>query len=216
MALTFGALVIAAVLIMGSDRTAAQDLPGRDNLAFELVRTDDKIRLPLDEEIPGLATNTVLLETGDSLRALLLQRGIMPDADAYGVIYMMNPDLDPKNLRPGSQVRLPWIDGGNSVKNALERGHLVSITMDSGLKRDVRDSAGRVNSSYASFAELPDARYPNESAAFETRNRADHLNQWLNTVRVRIEEKSRPLNQEMLMQIQGETQLFESIITSSC
>jgi hypothetical protein len=182
--------------------TAAQDTPlaGRD-IATTLVRDNGQSVV--------LVVQKTVIKPGANIKQLLKANGISPDADAFGLLYDLNPKLDKlDSLAPGTELLLPKVQSGGSAP-ALPAGYLLALTVDKKLKDELLTKLDALNSVTASAPRLEVARFNDaEDRRIVLATIAD-LNQSLEVIANVIAGKVRPVSSEMLNQIKAEVEMLQ-------
>lgn len=92
-----------------------------------------------DVQNTEIVFQSVTVRPRESLIGLLTRHSIVPNPDAYSLVYAANPDLeDVDRLRAGANVRIPIVEGPPHVERALERDYITEIQAFVGLRSSLR------------------------------------------------------------------------------
>ena len=204
--------MITACTTLGLASTAVAQGDWTADAAVVLVRQSDRASLDVAPEEYELSSEPVTVSAGDTLEELLVARKIYPDAEAIGAIYRLNPLLDSVALAPGTELVVPRIDGGDALVRSLGDGFLAAITLDMGAKRQLLETVDTVKTlAVEVYASDPD-RFTEVETPEELLRNLSFIEDFLGALSVVVMERSRPLNSEMLRQVNGEAGLLTSIL----
>lgn len=194
-----------------ADASPSDELNKYD-ISFELIQLSDETTESLDSAEVQIKVEEVQFKKGDTLSSLLMGVGIFPDAEAYGALYRLNPNLDPKTIEPGTILRIPIVKGNDKLLAHIEEGKRLLVNFDTALKKNLEATIKRINSLFSEFSSLPSSSFPTIDGQNTTVMQVEQIVGWLRIVRVEFKLKSHPLNSDTLRQIQGEAELLESIM----
>lgn len=203
------AAIVTTMLVAG---TATQYDGWSVGADVRLIRQSD---LSVRPAPPGvrLSTKRVRVRAGDSLETLLTASGILPDAESFGALYALNPELDPRAPPAGGELVVPAAEGGTTLTVALQEGYLVALTLAVPAKRELLDQVTLLEGLSAGFTRLPTASFP---TAAERARSIDDLGatvNFLRSVRTVIRDQTRPLDPELLWQMTMESKRLSSVLT---
>ncbi len=197
-----------------ADSPTSYELNNYD-ISFELIQPSDETTESLDSTEVQLKVEEVQFEKGDTLSSLLMGVGIFPNAEAYGALYRLNPNLDPETIEPGTTLRVPTFKGSDSLLVRIKEGKRLLISFDTTLKKNLEETIKRINALSPEFSSLPSSSFPTVDDQDTAVMQVEQIVGWLRIVRVEFKLRSRPLNSDMLRQIQGEAELLESIMKNA-
>jgi hypothetical protein len=131
-------LVTFLSLPQSSATTASQETQlGGLNITMSLVKRTDRTPQAWPAEPVQLLAEPAQVKDGDTIQSLLRANGILPDVEAFAVVYALNSEMQNLSpLAPSTQLRLPKAQGGAGLQAALQQDSLVALTVDQKLKRD--------------------------------------------------------------------------------
>lgn len=161
-----------------------------------------------------LSTRRVRVREGDSIESLLQAGGILPNAESFGAVYTLNPELDPRALVPGRELALPAADGGAGLAAARKDGYLVALTLDVPGKQDLLDQVVKLEDLSGRFASLDSARFPSAAARAQSVEDLETTVNLLRSVKTVIRGQTRPLDPELLWQLRMESKHVASVLAA--
>ena len=204
------AAIIAAVA--NPEASLAQEVWQEDVEMF-LVRASDGALRSLEDEDVTLTLHDTIVEPGDRIENLLTQRGIYADAEGFGAVYQLNPDVYPELLETGTELTLPVVQGGESLQSAFDEGYLVALTLHVGLKQRILDQVEQLSSQAPDLLGLDAQRFEEETERSTMLSAADRSIDLLKAIGTIIKERSRPLDPDMLAQISSEAEVLHSMLS---
>jgi hypothetical protein len=200
---TLGLSGLFIFCLSGSLLTAvAQENPlaGRD-IAPTIVRDNGRSLV--------LVVQKTVVKPGTNIKQLLKGNGIYPDADAFGLIYDLNPKLERLDpIAPGTELLLPKVQSSGPAP-ALPAGFLIALTVDKGLKDELLTKLDALNNVAAKATRFTDARFNDEEDRRTVLASIATLNQSLEVLANVIAGKARPVSSEMLNQIKAEVEMLQ-------
>ncbi len=185
------------------------------DLSYELIDLNTESTQILDAEQVQVQIRELQVEEEIDISSLLLNDGIFPDAEAFGALYRLNPELDINNLEAGATLLTPVVTGNDDLLENIENGNRLLITLDSNLKEEIEIISGQLDELLSEFTTLPSNSFPSNEDEAKTKMEVEQIVSWLKVVRAEIRLKSRTLNPDMLNQIHGEALLLEAIMRDS-
>ena len=214
-----GIAVVAACTTLGLATPAvAQGTPTvapddwASDAAVVLVRQSDHTSLEVTAEDYAFSSERITVGADDTLEELLASRGIYPDAEAMGAVYRLNPLLDSTVLAPGTEVVLPKIEGEDLLEQSIDEGFLAAITLDMEAKRHLLETTDTVKALAVDVYALAPPRFAEVEAPDTLIGHLSAVEDFLGALSVVTTERSRPLNAEMLRQVNGEADLLRGIL----
>src|SRR5947209_6569778 len=182
--------------------TAAQENPlaGRD-IATTLVRDNGQSVV--------LIVQKTIVKPGANIKQLLKANGVFPDADAFGLVYDLNPKLDKLDpIAPGTELLLPKAQSGGPGP-ALPAGFLISLTVDKRLKDEVLTKLDALNNVVATATHFPVTKFNNEEDQRAVLVSIADLKQSSEIIANVIAGKVQPVSSEVLNQIKTEVEILQ-------
>lgn len=189
------------------------ELAGR-LVSVSLIKANDLAPAEWPAESIKLVTVSVVTRAGDSIVGLLKANGIRPDVEAFTILYDLNPTLTKTDSLPaGLSLTLPQITGGAQLKQKLDSGYIVMLTVDRQIKDDVRSNAAAIEKLAADFALLPPTRFADPARSQITIDAVKQLAIWFTHMqRTFAQRRARPLRRETLVTIQDEAERLRALL----
>jgi hypothetical protein len=190
-------------------------LAGR-TVGVSLVKADDLS----PNTWPGagfkLDTYKVTPQAATSIYDLLTTAGIVPDADAYALVYDLNPSLQQIDPLPaGLNLELPKVIGGDELQDKLRNGYLVMLVLDGDLREKLARNVDDLQELSRRFAGLAAERFPTSFASKEMMTHIEALSGWFAYIRkTYLQRTGPPLRRQTLEGILDEAQALTSILTA--
>ena len=191
------------------------DLGGR-SISLELVKQDDlsPATWPLGKVTLTTVTATTTKDT--DAYSLLSGNGIVPDNEAFAVLYDLNPAIvDVKAIHPGSTVVVPKVSGGPQLQHKLQSGYLVLLSVDPDLRSDLNQSIEQLQGNVQSFAALPANRFAGNNGQTTKRQVSDLTNWYAQIRRSYLRRTGPPLRRTTLREISDEATRLNSLVTQA-
>jgi hypothetical protein len=115
-------------------------------------------------------------------------------------------------VAPGTQVALPAVSGPDTLRRALGHGYLAYLTIDVTLKRRVARHASEVLRWPGVLAELPAERLGGEESKGTIIEASREVRDFATAVGLALEQRTRPVDREVLGQIDLELVAFDSAL----
>ena len=172
------------------------------------------VRICWPEEVVSISSKTISVD-GKTINELLRQNNILPDIEAFGVVYALNPDIKELSQLEMAQIKVPSIQGGENLKQLFEDGFQVLLTSDKGLKKKFGEEVVRFNMLAQQVATLE----PSKSfsvAKTQMLNELGSVSNMLRGINLRIVQRvGRPIPTEVLEQLIAETQSLNVTLDSA-
>jgi len=208
----------AAVGLVCTSSIAALDSPPRAKVgerivAMDLVKADDLSPAPWPPG--GVTLGTVLTRVTEdaNVYTLLIRDGIAPDAEAFAVLYDLNPELrDSKTLKIGSNVSLPRVSGSPELLQKVRSGYLVLLSVDPDIRSELNRSVDEMQGTAQSFADLPADRF--EPGTMESaKNKIAVLAKWYAQIKKSyLRRTGPPIRRATLLEIRDEAAILNSLL----
>lgn len=201
----------AFLLTIPDGITSAEPQTGADDfdVSVFLYRPPDGPEQTADALQIGFQIATVGEDT-HSIQDLLRQSHIWPTADAFGLVYALNPDLQYASpLRPGAKLRFPTINPSSEIAKLASDGFWVKVRYDDRLINEIVAARERLAMLAARTAALPAERFSN--AATTLRCISDGSKDF-SSITVALQLRDQPLDHEMLSQVSGDDVVLSDIL----
>jgi hypothetical protein len=148
-------------------------------------------------------------EDTHSIQDLLEQSHIWPNADAFGLLYALNPDMQTEGpLRPGDKLRVPTIDPLSETAKAASDDFWVKLRYDDRLIGEIVAARTRIAMLAAEIATLPAARLSNPEV---TGGCVSDGAKDFSAIASALQRRDRPFDHEMLFQVRGDENVLSEI-----
>jgi hypothetical protein len=190
-------------------------LAGR-TVGVSLVKADDFSPIAWPGAGFKLDTYKVTPQAATSIYDLLTTAGIVPDADAYALVYDLNPSLQQIDPLPaGLSLELPRVTGGDDLQNKLRNGYLAMLVIDGNLREELARSANALQVLSRRFAGITTERFPSASTRQAMMTHIEALSGWFAHIqRTHLQRTGPPLRRQTLEGILDEAQALTSILTA--
>jgi hypothetical protein len=143
---------------------------------------------------------------------LLEGNGVIPDTEAFAVVYELNPTLrDLRSTAPGTTVQLPRVAGDEVLAKLHHGGYLAMLTVDADLREALNRSAETLQQTAAAFAEVPNRS--RSAAGGDLQGKVASLRQWYAQIRRSfLRRTGPPLRRDSLLQLRREANQLNSIL----
>ena len=189
------------------------ELAGR-TISMELVKAEDLSPANWPGETLTLTTQVVVTKADDNIFKLLKSGGIYPDAEAYTLLYDLNPGLEKlAPLAPNLTVKYPKVVGDAEFQQMLKNGYLVMLTVDSKEKRQLRIDTDAIKELSARLEQLEPRRFADSAKRLETINFIRDSANWFEAINITTaQRKAPPLRKVTLVQIAHEAEVLRAIL----
>jgi len=206
---TVAFLLLCSTVLGGYAQGSRVSQAGGRVVEMSLVRADDLSPEAWPEGKSELKQVPAVLKPDNNLYVLLEKNGIAPDAEAFALVYDLNPHLNDANkIASSTPVVLPAIAGDADIVQALEAGHLVELTLDPQIRAELMKN----------IESLQPALMAAEQADWtpEPKAQAEHLVTWFQQIEKRLKRRTAPpLRQASLIELQDEAGLLSRLLESA-
>jgi hypothetical protein len=188
------------------------------NITMNLVKSfpnGNVIKICFPEEPISLTAETTLVE-GKTINELLQKNNILPDTEAYGVVYSLNPNVKKLSSLDVREIILPKIQGGEALNQLFNDGFQVLLTVDKGLKKQFSEEVKRLNETTQKVTGLEINKFSDAETRASVVNNLSGVSRLLSGINVRVVQRlGRPIPKEVLIQLIAETQILNSAIDTA-
>jgi hypothetical protein len=173
---------------------------------LKLVKADDLSSVAWPTENIELKSSSATTSADSNIYMLLQANGVAPDSQAFAVVYDLNPGIsDLSSLAPQTIIRLPEVIGGPRLKNLLQSGDLVQLTVDPDTHRQLNQSVEALQSFVPLINQL--------SSLPQTQSELKSSLQWYLDIEKRFKRRTDPpLRQATLVQMLDEAEVLRSML----
>lgn len=188
------------------------------NISLNLVKSfpnGNIIKICWPEEVVSISSKTVSVD-GKTVNELLRKNNILPDIEAFGVVYALNPDIKKLSQLEVTQIKVPSIQRGETLKQLFADGFQVLLTSDKGLKKQFSDEVTRLNRFAKPVSSLEANKFFDSGAKAQMQNEFNSISSILRGINTRIVQRAgRHIPTEVLEQLVVELQSLNSNIGSA-
>jgi hypothetical protein len=171
------------------------------------------IKICWPEEAVSISTKTVSIG-GNTINELLRTHNILPDIEAFGIVYSLNPEIKKLSQLEVAQIRLPTIQGGETLKQLFGDGFQVLLTSDKGLKKQFSEEVARLLGLHGQFKSLESNKFFDSDTKARILNELGSALSILRGINIRIVQRAgRPIPKEVLEQLTDEIQSLNSSLS---
>jgi hypothetical protein len=149
-------------------------------------------------------------EDTHSIQDLLKQSHIWPTADAFGLVYALNPDLPSASpLQPGAKLRFLTINPSAEIAKLASDGFWVKVRYDDRLINEIVAARETLTVLAARTAALPAERFSNPDT---TRRCISDGSKDFWSITAALQRRDQPLDHEMLSQVRGDEAVLSDML----
>lgn len=221
MKLHLKAMICLLFVISVSSASLGWGTPGETKIAgrqvnVDLVEADDLTSVPWPDDHVGLITETLTTEANANIYDLLTANGILPDVEAFTVIYDLNPwlkQIDP--LPSGVSLVLPKVTAGDKLQRKLKDGYLVMLTVDRTLREELATNISDLQNLSGRFISLSSERFTNPLAKKVMTDNVKAVTVWLTYSQKTFLQRTGPsLRRQTLLGLDDEALAINSILAA--
>jgi hypothetical protein len=206
-------LFAVAVAVACGARAAAQEgaLAGRD-ITLTPVGDDGVTAVSFDPTAPApvLGVERRAVRQGETVAQLLKAGGIAPDAEAFGLVYDLNPSLKSvKAVAPGTELVLPTVRTG---QDAPPPKGLVALSVDAGLKKELLAKIEALDRSAAAVGGFGVDHFKSADEQRATLKSLREIGNSFAVIRSVIKGRVLPVTSEALAQLNAEAELTQAAL----
>jgi hypothetical protein len=221
-------LVLLSILFVSNAfpqaRVASDDNKVREtqfenlNISMVLVKKQSdgtSIKINWSEEPINITAETILVE-GKTINELLRKNNISPDVEALGVVYALNPGIKKLNQANITELRIPKVQGGQSLQQLFNQGALVFLTVDKELKKQFSEEVKKLNNLTQKVKGLEDQKFSDTNTRTSILNTLNSVSSALKGINTRIIQRTgRFVPTEVIKQLNAQTQLLNININAA-
>jgi len=221
MAISFRWPAIAGLCFLGSlifcvaslSQSSLEQLAGR-SVAIQLVKADDLSPVQGSFGALRLTAAPAQITKQTTLYATLQANGVVPDTEAFCLVYDLNPALrNIRDVKAGAVVQVPKIEGGHDLANKLGKDYLVALTVDPELRQALDQGIDELQTTASRFAALPPDRFPSPADAGPIQQNVAALAKWYSQIEKSYARRTGPpLRRQTLLQLKSEVDAMNSLL----
>lgn len=203
-------ICILLSLLIGdaSGQSRTSELAGR-SVEIAVVKADDLSPVAWSEGQIQLKQTSATMSLDSNLYIVLQGRGIAPDAEAFALVYDLNPTVrDINALASGASLQLPAIDDGRVLEKLLRDGDLVELTLDPEIRQRIKERAKALGLLLPSIGD--------KIADPSTQTKIKSLIGWYQEIDRRFNRRTAPpLRHATVVELQSEGDLLYAILAGA-
>ncbi|HEY1984084.1 MAG TPA: hypothetical protein VGG85_01670 [Terracidiphilus sp.] len=178
------------------------------------VKADDMSPAP---GMPGALTLSAVstrLEKESDLYSALQANGIVPDAEAFCLVYDLNPSLnDLKHLTAAGSIQVPTVSGGPELSGKIGKDYLVALTIDPEIHDQLNQRVDDLRELAARFAKLAPDRFESPAVSQKAQQNVAELAKWYAQIKKSYLRRTEPpLRRQTLVQLNNEAVTLNSLL----
>lgn len=163
-----GSVAAEREVAVPAERTVTVAAPASDKIASPeanavTLTLPNSVRVDvtrIDTSDVKLRAESVVLRDDDNIVDLLDATGIKPDADALGLVYDLNPDIDDfRYVTPGTRLILPRVEGNLFFQMATARGYRIALLRDTTAVKTINTQESELKKVHDRIATLEAGRF---------------------------------------------------------
>jgi hypothetical protein len=189
----------------------SEQLAGRD-ISMTLIHCKDKSSVRLASDNAELMTRKVTVDENENIQQMLTSNGILADGESIGILYLLNPGIDPRSITHGTEIILPVIKLKNKEASGPRDNCLVALTLDRKAKQDLLNTIKRLDVAAAGITGLSSKSFSSPEAKDTFAVLTKSISENLGTFKILLRERTRPLCLETIQQMNDEAEQMISIL----
>jgi len=200
-----------ACVALAQSSMPAGRLAGRD-VVLSVVDAENLSPIRWNGEKLSLSVGPSVLEKGTNVFTLLQANRIVPDGEAFELVYDLNPTVrDAKTLEPGVKLLLPRVSSEAALADLRKQGYLALLTLDLELRGSIDGEFEKMRLSAAAFAQLPPAGSPDKYA--HAKEQITYISNSIAEMRRRFARRtSPPQSKATLEQLRRELEVLNALL----
>jgi len=182
------------------------------NISMDLMNQRDKTSRSLPEGSTKLTSQKIIFKESDSIEKLLTANGISADGESIGILYRLNPDLDFKSIKAGSEIILPIIKDRQKLTNEFSGGYLVALRLDKELKQDFLRALSELKTSAGETSGLKLQQFESPEAKDKFVGTTKSIVKKIEAFKWAVIYRTRPLSSAMLQQMLYEAEQVQLVL----
>jgi hypothetical protein len=207
------AAILILMLVFTVSGQEIYPFTGRDiTLTPKLSHPNDTTSTQLAKDF-HLGFTKIDVNAGADFRSILRKNRIVPNGDALGLIYDLNPSIyDLSSVQPG-KIPVPAIVGADTL-TANASKFLFEIRTDAALKDELLASIELIQSLTKKLQDVNDSYFGTPQTTASIKEETRTLSDSLDDIASAISEKFIPFPHEVVMQLHFEVQVLQDILKS--
>lgn len=206
-------LLLAVALWIPQAFAADATLAGRDvDVAFVDAATLET--RPGPDRAWRVDVQSVALRAGVSPTDVLVANRIVPDSEAFTLVYELNPSvLDVNLLGAGATLVVPRLIGPDGKPLDPGVGVMLQLTLDAGIRRALIARIDELQRTGSTFADSRPDRFQSPAQSAKAKEQVAVLLKWFAQVRTRfIRRTAPPLRRDSLVQLRDEAAALQALL----
>ena len=182
------------------------------NISMTLINVKDKSSIKLTSEDVELTTTKTIVKENEDVQQLLTSNGIYADGESIGILYRLNPTMDPKLNNKGAEIVVPTIKTMKPITGYSRDKYLLALTLDRKMKQDLLDGIRRLDVAAAAISGLGTEPFGSTAIRDSFTVLTRTILESMETFKVLIRERTRPLSLELIRQMNDEAEQVISML----
>jgi len=189
-------------------------LAGR-SVQLQLVRADDLVQVQDSTTEISIGVSSAPITKQTTVYSILQANGIVPDSEAFSILYDLNPSLkDVKNLELGAVIQVPKISSGNDLANKLGTVYLVALTIDPEIRQSLNKAIDEFQTTANHLAALSPDHFQSPAQAKSVQDDVVTLAKWyLEIKKSFLRRTGPPLRKLTLLQLDDEVHILNALLS---
>jgi hypothetical protein len=203
-------MVVRIALAVLAWWSAALALSAQDNLAgrkvaLAIVNSQDLSSAHWAGANPHLVSVRTVVKNDETIYTLLQKNGILPDSEAFTLVYDLNPELhEVRDLQDGASLNLPRVAPETDLRKLADSGDLARISVDPDLRNGLSESIKELQVLVSSSGNV---------ASSQTRTELTDLAGWYAQIdRSYRRRTGPPLRRETLLELSDEAAALNALL----
>ncbi len=201
--------ILVVLLMLGTLPLARAEITLADrSITMTFVNPQDLSPVDWTSHNVTLVSVPASITSDNTVYTLLQANGIVPDSEAFTLVYDLNPSLkDVKTLTEGASLQLPRIAGEAELRQLQEKQYLAKLTVDPEIRARMNASIQNLQVVVASA---------NQISSPGTQKQLATLAQWYAQIEKSYRRRTGPpLRRATLLQLNSEVVVLDSLLQTA-
>lgn len=187
--------------------SAQGTLAGR-MVSFAIVNPQDLSPAPWSGANPHLVSSSIAVKGDDTIYTLLQANGILPDSEAFTLVYDLNPQLrDLKTLNGITSLQLPRVSPASDLRKMAAGGELARVSVDPEMRSRLNESTQILQNLVSSSVGVTSA---------QTQTELSTLAKWYGEIDKSYRRRTGPpLRRQTLLQLNDEAIALNALLQAA-
>lgn len=164
---------------------------------------------------PVTLTAQLVSVGGKTIHDLLRENHISPDVEAFGIVYVLNPEIKTLKTLNVAQLRIPVVQGGSALAAIFGSGFTVTVTIDKELKERFSTDVNELTKATQTVSGFGADKFQEPATKEVTLNSLRHISGALGRINDRLIQRfGRPIPTEALRQLNADAEVLNRMLNS--